>query len=233
MDAAGVDHAIVVHPEPYQDDHRYLEHCLELGKGKLKGVGLFFADRPGSLEKIAPLAKRIPLVALRVHAYVPDRLPPFGSPELKRIWTIATDLGIAVQLHFEPRYAARFLPLIKAFPNTKVIVDHLGRPFQGLPDEHENVFKMARHRNTIIKLSSIPSTRQYPHRDITPIIHRLVEAFGPDRMIYGGGFGADTTGETYRASFENARAYIQHLPVSDQALILGENASKLFRFHTA
>src|SRR5688572_11647246 len=29
MDEAGVDFAVVVHPEPYQDDHRYLEHCLE------------------------------------------------------------------------------------------------------------------------------------------------------------------------------------------------------------
>jgi hypothetical protein len=26
MDGAGVDFAVVVHPEPYQDDHRYLEH---------------------------------------------------------------------------------------------------------------------------------------------------------------------------------------------------------------
>src|SRR6185369_16308540 len=28
MNQAGVDYAIVVHPEPYQDDHHYLEHCL-------------------------------------------------------------------------------------------------------------------------------------------------------------------------------------------------------------
>ena len=34
---AGVDHAVVVHPEPYQDDHRYLEHCLEAGRGRLTG----------------------------------------------------------------------------------------------------------------------------------------------------------------------------------------------------
>src|SRR5262245_31751519 len=27
MDGGGVDYAVVVHPEPYQDDHRYLEHC--------------------------------------------------------------------------------------------------------------------------------------------------------------------------------------------------------------
>src|SRR4051794_15604985 len=28
MQPANVDYAVVVHPEPYQDDHRYLEHCL-------------------------------------------------------------------------------------------------------------------------------------------------------------------------------------------------------------
>ncbi|HYE73635.1 MAG TPA: hypothetical protein VEF04_09895, partial [Blastocatellia bacterium] len=34
MDGAGVNYAIVVHPEPYQDDHRYLEYCLSVGKGR-------------------------------------------------------------------------------------------------------------------------------------------------------------------------------------------------------
>ncbi|MEZ5395382.1 MAG: hypothetical protein R2724_21555 [Bryobacterales bacterium] len=24
-----IDHAVIVHPEPYQDDHSYLEHCFE------------------------------------------------------------------------------------------------------------------------------------------------------------------------------------------------------------
>src|SRR5262245_38549662 len=46
MGESGTDFAVVVHPEPYQDDHRYLEHCLAVGKEKLKGTCLFFADRP-------------------------------------------------------------------------------------------------------------------------------------------------------------------------------------------
>src|SRR5262249_57739428 len=50
MKEAGVDFAVVVHPEPYRDDHRYLEHCLEVGGDRLKGTWLFFADRPGSLD---------------------------------------------------------------------------------------------------------------------------------------------------------------------------------------
>jgi predicted TIM-barrel fold metal-dependent hydrolase len=26
---AGIAHTIIVHPEPYQDDHRYLEYCFQ------------------------------------------------------------------------------------------------------------------------------------------------------------------------------------------------------------
>src|SRR5687768_17415010 len=105
MDGAGVAHAIVVHPEPYQDDHRYLEHCLDVGKRRLKGTLLVFADREGSVEKLPDLAKRLDVVSVRIHAYAPDRLPPFGKPELRNLWKLATEHKLAVQLHFEPRYA--------------------------------------------------------------------------------------------------------------------------------
>ena len=57
MTGAGVDHAVVVHPEPYQDDHRYLEHCLAVGKEKLKGTCLLFAGRPDTPARMKELAK--------------------------------------------------------------------------------------------------------------------------------------------------------------------------------
>lgn len=230
MDGAGVDFAVVVHPEPYQDDHRYLEHCLSVGKGRLKGTLLLFADRPRSLEQMPDLAARLDVVAVRVHAYAPDRLPPFGKPELRRLWEMATEHGLAVQLHFEPRYAPGFEPLIRAFPGTRVIIDHLGRPFQGTPKEHAVVVKWSRFANTVMKLSAIPDPRNYPHRDIRPVIRQLTEAFGADRMIYGGGFGAQATPESYRAAFERARSFIDHLSAQDQAKILGGTAARLFAF---
>lgn len=228
MDGAGVRNAIVVHPEPYQDDHRYLRHCLEVGEGRLKGTCLVFADQPDSISKLGDLAKQLPLVATRVHAYAPDRLPPFGKPELRRLWTRATDLGLAIQLHFEPRYAPGFEPLIKEFSQTRVIIDHLGRPFQGTPEQHENVVRWAQYPNTIMKLSAIPERRQYPHRDIRPIVRRLVKEFGPDRLIYGGGFGAKATSVSYREAFERTRGFINHLSPEDQSKVLGGNASSLF-----
>jgi predicted TIM-barrel fold metal-dependent hydrolase len=232
MAKAGVDHAVVVHPEPYQDDHRYLEHCLGVGKDKLKGTCLFFADRPGSLDRMTDLAKRHEgrIVAARIHAYAPNRLPPFGKPELRAFWKHVGDLGLAVQLHFEPRYAPGFEPLIKEFPKTTVIIDHLGRPFQGTPEEYAVVLGWAGLPNTIMKLSSLPAREQYPHRDVGPVIKDLVKRFGPDRLIYGGGFNAGATGASYRAYRERVRSYLTDLSPEGQAKVVGGTAARLFRF---
>src|SRR5262249_9660462 len=63
--------------------------CLEVGGDKLKGTCLFFADRPGSLDRMTALIKKHEgrIVAARIHAYAPDRLPPFGKPELRSLET--------------------------------------------------------------------------------------------------------------------------------------------------
>ncbi len=230
MDGAGVKHAVVVHPEPYQDDHRYLDYCLSVGKGRLRGVCLVFADQPDSMKQLPALAKRGGIVAVRIHAYAPDRLPPFGKPELRAFWRQAADLGLMVQIHLEPRYAPPFTPFIKEFAATKVIIDHLGRPFQGTPEEHATVVNWAKLPNVVMKLAAIPAPTEYPHRDITATIKQLSDAYGAERMIYGGGFGPAATPESYRAAREQVRGYLSHLKEDDQMKVLGRNAMKLFGF---
>jgi predicted TIM-barrel fold metal-dependent hydrolase len=81
-----------------------------------------------------------------------------------------------------------------------------------------------------MKLSAIPDSRTYPHREIAPIIRQLTDAWGANRMIYGGGFGPETTGDSYRGAFERARSFLDHLSAGDQAKILGGTAARLFRF---
>lgn len=230
MDGAGVDFAVVVHPEPYQDDHRYLAHCLRIGSRRLKGTLLLFADRPDSVKQLPKLVRDLDVVSVRIHAYAPDRLPPFGKRELRHLWKMAAEHGLAVQLHFEPRYAPGFEPLIREFRDTTVIIDHLGRPLQGTPKEHEVVVRWARFENTVMKLSSLASSRNYPHRDIRPIVQQLVMAFGAERMIYGGGLNASATPDSYRAAFDRGETFVDQLSTADRAKIFGENAVRLFGF---
>lgn len=229
MAAAGVDYAIVVHPEPYQDDHAYLEHCLAIGKGKLKGTCLFFADRADTPNRLKELAKKVPLVAGRVHAYNPERLPPFGKPELTALWKQIGELGLAVQLHFEPRYAGGFDALIREFKSVPVLIDHLGRPFQGTAKEYERVLAWAKFPNVVMKLSSVPDRRAYPHRDPQGVVKQLTDAFGADRLMFGGGYSEKATGTSYKAERERVAALLTHLSEADRAKVFGGTAAKLFK----
>ncbi len=233
MDGAGVDFAVVVHPEPYQDDHRYLEHCLAVGKGRFKGTLLVFADRPGSVEKLPALAKRLAVVTARIHAYAPERLPPFGKPELRRLWQLASDHGLAVQLHFTPNFAAGFEPLIREFKQTRVIVDHLGRPFDATPEDSDRVLRWADFPNTVMKLSSLPAPGAKEAAELPRLIRRLADAFGADRLIYGGGSDEKATAESYRGERERLAELLNFLSPDARAKVLGGNAARLFGFAPA
>ncbi|MFZ4610886.1 MAG: amidohydrolase family protein [Gemmataceae bacterium] len=234
MKKAGVDFAVVVHPEPYQDDHRYLEYCLSIGKKQLKGTCLFFANKGDSARLMGELVKRNPgkIVALRFHAYNKEKLPPFEKPELRILWKAASELGLNIQLHFEPRYAAGFEPLIKEFSKTKVIIDHMGRPFDGSIEENKRVLEWIKFENTIMKVSSLPDPKMFPDRDAGKVIKDLVNRFTPMRLIYGGGFDDKSDAQSYRAYRENIRSYLAALSSSEQAMILGGNAQRLFGFES-
>jgi predicted TIM-barrel fold metal-dependent hydrolase len=231
MAGAGVDYAIVVHPEPYQDDHRYLEHCLAVGKGKLKGTCLYFAGTPNVKARMTELAKKLPLTSIRVHAYNPERFPPFDGTALKDLWKLAGELNLAVQLHFEPRFGIAFEPFIREFPSIRVLVDHLGRPLQGTPKEHAAILNWSKYDHVTMKLSAVPSRGVYPHRDPAPAIKQLTTAFGTERLMYGGGFGPAATPESYRKERERIAGFLTHLSDAERAKIFGGNAAKYFGFN--
>jgi predicted TIM-barrel fold metal-dependent hydrolase len=86
---------------------------------------------------------------------------------------------------------------------------------QGTPKEHEVVVKWSQFPNTVMKLSSVPEKRQYPHRDVAPIIKQLTDAFGADRLIYGGGFSDTASGESYRKERERIAGYLGHMSKED------------------
>jgi predicted TIM-barrel fold metal-dependent hydrolase len=81
-----------------------------------------------------------------------------------------------------------------------------------------------------MKRSSIPRQDRYPHRDVGPIIGQLTRAWGADRLIYGGGFSADATPESYRAYRETIRQHLAHFSAEDQAKVFGINAARQFGF---
>jgi predicted TIM-barrel fold metal-dependent hydrolase len=229
MNEAGVDFGIIVSPEPYQDDHRYLEHCLSIGQGRLKGTILVFCDRPGSMDKLPRLAKRGDIIATRIHAYLPDRLPPFGKPELRQLWKLAADNGLAIQLNTLPCYARGFDPLIREFYDVPVIIDHLGQPLMAKSaSEYSIIRQWGDLPNTIIKFSNLGKITENQDPEIKPFVNQMITAYGLERMIWGGDFSNNFTPESYRATIKYARNLLKKCSTEDQEKVFGGNASRFF-----
>jgi predicted TIM-barrel fold metal-dependent hydrolase len=238
---ARIDHAIIVHPEPYQDDHSYLEYCFanEPSRGFFKGTCLFDPIAADTPKRIEALVKKYPgrIVALRIHANRKAGTPPTTSgsirdrdlrhPAMKQTWRAATDLGLAIQMHFIPYHAPQIGELASAFAKTIVILDHLGRAGEGTAAEYDDVLRLAKLPRVMMKFSGVSysSKQPHPHTDARPLVRKTVDAFSADRIIWGGvGMNAE--------EFDKAVALFDHmfafLAESDRAKIRGGNAMKLF-----
>lgn len=229
MDGAGVDYGVIVNPEPYQDDHRYLENCLDIGRGRLKGTILVFCDRPGSMDQLPRLTKRGDIIAARIHAYLPDRLPPFGKPELHRLWKLAADNGLAVQLNFLPLYAKGFEQYIREFSDVPVIIDHLGHPMEaGTKEEYSVIERWGGFPNTIIKLSNLGAVADHPDPSVKQYVNQMIKAYGPERMIWGSDHKTGSTPEIYREKLDYAMSFLAEFSKEDKDKVFGGNAFRLF-----
>ncbi|HTM48545.1 MAG TPA: amidohydrolase family protein, partial [Bryobacteraceae bacterium] len=161
---AGIDHAVIVHPEPYQDDHRYLEYCFEHEPrpGYFKGTCLFDPLREDTPRRVKALLDRWPkrIVAMRIHAVSmivepsgPIRNRDMKDPRMLACWKALATMGVGIQKHFIPGQARNIRALAAAVPDTTVILDHLGRPASGTPEDYREVLKLSELPRVIMKFS--------------------------------------------------------------------------------
>ena len=136
-------------------------------------------------------------------------------------WRAVASMGMAVQMHFIPAQAPNIRALAEKFPDTTVILDHMGRPGQGTDQEYEEVLKLAELPRVILKYSNWGEYKG----DLGRLTRRIYDAFGPERIIWG---MLGSTAAEYRkqsARFEELLAFASE---ADRAHIRGGNAQRLF-----
>ena len=70
LEAEKIDRAVIVHPEPYGDDHLLIIDCLKRKPNILRGTSLFYPKDPDAPKKLETLVKRVPhIVSTRFHAH--------------------------------------------------------------------------------------------------------------------------------------------------------------------
>jgi predicted TIM-barrel fold metal-dependent hydrolase len=232
VQAAGLAHSVIVHPEPYQDDHRYLEYCFahEPRPGYFKGTCLFDPFRDDTPRRVRALLDRWPkrIVAMRIHevsmkseAAGPIRNRDMEDPRMLACWKALAALGVGIQMHFIPGQAGRIQALAAKFPEATVILDHMGRPGDGTAEEYRDVLNLSKLPNVILKYSGWTMYKG----DIVQLTRQIYDAYGPDRMIWG---MLGNTADEYRKQSARFDELLGFVSESDRGKIRGGNAERMF-----
>ena len=192
MDREGIDRAVIVHPEPYGDDHRLILAFLKQEKKRLKGTCLFYPKDPDAPRKMEELVAREPrIIAARIHAHRSKEtyLDSLTSPEVRVFWEKALELDLIIELHIGPNYAQQAGQMLRIYPESKVLIDHLAEPHMGNAVEYAHVLDLAAFDTVYMKLSGLNhfATDAPLYLSARPFTRRVVEAFGPDRLVWGSG----------------------------------------------
>lgn len=224
MAGEGVERAVLVQPQVHGSDHRLLVSALARHPDRFVGFGLVDADAASvdaAYDEVRTIAE-LGLAGARVH------LVGGAGKQAPAVAAAVARHGLALEVHVDEASWTRLEPLVGAADERLVVVDHLARPDDPASRWAREMLRvLAAHPNVIVKLAALDvvSRTPFPHEDVLPLIAAAVDAFGPDRLMWGSNFPW-RRGEDYGASLR----VIERLGLPDEAnqAILGATASRLF-----
>ncbi len=217
----GIDRAVLVHPEPYGDDHWLALDCVAQRPDLFKTTALFYPKDPESPAKLEKLLADHgdAIVAHRFHAHEGKRsyLDSFVDETVRDLWEVAGAAGIINELHIDSSYAGQVAGIISDNPSYPVLIDHLAEAKFGSAPEFADVISLADHPNVYMKLSGLNhfATDEPLYESAIPFTRWVADAFGPERVVWGSG--------TPRI----IDAHLSHWSESDRDLVRGGNLQRL------
>ncbi len=151
-------------------------------------------------------------------------------------------LGCPISLSVSHPIAADLIATLQQYPEIAFVIDHLGAGFAPPvlgnlpPDPFEHlpaVLELARFDNVNLKLTGAPSLSHelFPFRDLWDPIHRILDAFGPGRVMWG----SDYTRTSGLHSYWDGTHYLREVPgiaADDLALVYGGTLRRVFNWTT-
>ena len=190
MDEGGVDAAIIHPPGWDPDSNQVAIDAATRFPDRLAILGNFPLDQESSRDLVNSWNSQTGMLGLRFALNQPHQSTWPTDGTMDWLWPAADGAGLPVGLA-----AANFMPVVanvaEQYPNLKLIVDHMGRG-SGLVDDAAwetlpQLLDLAKFPNVAVKASGAPSysSQSYPYPNIHDHLHRIYDAFGPDRMFWG------------------------------------------------
>ena len=125
--------------------------------------------------------------------------------------------------------------LADACPDTTFILDHCGNADITVKDHSawkRDIATVAIRPNVAVKISGIIASAkggEWSVNTLAPIINFTLEAFGPDRVMFGGDWPVCTLGASYRQWYEALCTIVSHRPEEHQRKLFHDNAVRFYR----
>jgi predicted TIM-barrel fold metal-dependent hydrolase len=232
MKAAGVDRAMLVQTTTfYSWDNSYVRDTGAKAGSWARTVVTLDPEDPHSPDVLYALVQRANARALRTY---PVSQGLYDHPANRRLWAAVRDLGITVNsLLNRASHADELARLLADFPEVPVVLDHCIAldVKQEFDLKVRRVVELARFKNLHAKVTYLPtgSGEQYPFRDMHAATRQIIDAYGPDRCVWGSDYPTELwcPKVTYRQHLE---LFQRHLGLSkgEQDQILGGTAHRLW-----
>jgi predicted TIM-barrel fold metal-dependent hydrolase len=230
--SAGVSRVVLIQMSFYRFDNSYMLDCIRQHRGIFSGVGIVDAAAPGPDRKMIELARH----GVRGFRIVPGVSPAawLETGGMRSMW----DSGAKHRLAMCPLIGPDALPgiaqMCERFPETPVVIDHLARiGADGMirDEDVRTLCSLARHKSVKVKLSAFYALgrKQAPYTDLVPMIRRVFEALGPQRLMWASDCPFQVqNGHRYAPSIALVREGLPFLSSEDRNWILSRTAASVF-----
>ncbi len=162
------------------------------------------------------------------------KLPParwLEPPGYAAMFAAAAATGQALSCLMNPDAFPEVRRMCRAFPDTTVIVDHLGRiGASGTIDraDVDALCALAEHPNVLVKVGAFYALgkKTPPYLDLAPLIRAVVRAFGPSRCMWESDCPFQVVRDTYRDSLDLVRDRLDFLTPDQKEWLLWRTAEK-------
>ena len=124
--------------------------------------------------------------------------------------------------------------ITEIFPDQKFVVDHIAKPYikKGLLEPWGSAMRsIAQNENVSCKISGMVTEadwQNWQYDDFVPYMDVVMEAFGPDRLMFGSDWPVCLLAGDYSRIKGIVEKYIEKLSESEKQKIMGDTAIKFY-----
>lgn len=157
----------------------------------------------------------------------------FGDADGRAFFEKAVKLGLVASLHAKPPWFHALNNLAAQHPELPILLHHQGHAESD--DELSLLARLSRRTNVFVKISGFRyvSSLSFPYADAVARLPRIVDAFGPNRLLWGSDAPVSTQQISYRATIDLVRSGLNFLADDEVANIMGGNLERLLGMEPA